>query len=71
MTNEEFVRVARISEVCDGRYYISDDASNYLDQSGYGYMTRRSAIWSLRNDDLFFSHYLTESGKKIKISHNA
>lgn len=66
--------IARIFQEMTGLWHICDDGLPYLDARGVGYRSRREAIAALRYslqqypDDPVFTHYLTRSGRKIRLA---
>jgi hypothetical protein len=62
-------RVARICEE-PGRWIVSDNALDYIDARGRGYVSRREAIAWLRHDNNpgCYTHYISKGGKVVKIA---
>lgn len=64
MTNAKMV--ARIHEAPTGRWHVTNDALDYLDERGDGQATRRDAIQSARLlED--YTHYLRPNGKIVRL----
>ena len=57
--------VARIHQAPTGRYYITDDALPYLDESGNGYPSERIASKQAR--ELGYNHRLNRHNKTVKL----
>ena len=58
--------VANIHEAPTGRWYVTDDSANYLDESGTGYKSEREAIKAARESGQW-SHRVNRQGNVVKI----
>lgn len=66
-------RVARIHEAPTGRWHVTDDALDHLDESGRGYPSRVAAVRALREHNECpqgqprWTHYLAPDGRKVRL----
>ena len=58
--------VARIHESANGRWYVTNNWVNYLDERGFSYLSRRAAIAALR-DSVFWTHYISGKNRIVKL----
>lgn len=58
--------VARIHEAPTGRWYLTNDAMNYLNESGRSYKSEREAIKAARESGEY-THRVGPGGKVVKL----
>ena len=66
MSQTTIKTVANIHEAPTGRWYITDDSANYLDESGTGYKSEREAIKAARESGQW-THRVNRQGNVVKI----
>jgi hypothetical protein len=59
--------VARIFSEPTGKFYVCDNSLDYLDARGRAYETKRQAIAGIKDPYGPYTHYLSDSGKIVKI----
>jgi hypothetical protein len=59
-------KIARIHQAPTGRWHVTDDALDYLDEGGKGYASERDAIRAIRAEG-DYTHRVAKNGKVVKI----